>query len=571
MKKSLHIFRPHLFLAFILVLMFSGGQLSSQVTQRDTILKWRHFDYTLDAGNGMESYSTNQIVEEEYQGVVLENEYVRLVILPDFGARIISFLYKPKGHEQFYTNPVGTPYGMGDGNFYYDWLMVFGGVFPTFPEPEHGKTWLLPWQWEFTEISEESISLSMQIKDTMNYTGHPGKFNNGVTDVICTSTVRLEKGKTSFELNHSLQNTKSSEVILEYWTCATLAPGSVPENTFTPANSKIIAPIDFVYLKDDWWSWMGNAEVPAPQQGNHVFYYDNLASYDNWNDMGIAYAFPNLQESYYGVVNNTNSEGVFRISDNAGTTPGMKFWTWGAQQGLNADPENFYENARPYIELWSGLSTQFFEDASLDANETLSWTETYLTSLGMDDVSTVNEHGALHVETISGEEARFETSVFMNLPDSVFTLDIDLEGEIDISILKSEFTAQSNGSSDYTLYLADYAIPDGDYELKAVISRPEDDEVLSYAMPVTVPFPASGIPQQNISIPRVIRLDANNYKLMFSTPAQRDIKIFSINGQDVDQQISNGTEARIHIETPGFYILYILERGLAYPVKIHCR
>lgn len=127
-----------------ILLITSYFTTTAQVSHRDTLLYWKHFDYELDANNGMEWYSTNNIVEEVFQGIVLENEFVRLVILPDYGARVISFLYKPTGHEQFYTNPVGTPYGIGEGNFYYNWLMVFGGVFPTFPEPEHGKTWFLP-------------------------------------------------------------------------------------------------------------------------------------------------------------------------------------------------------------------------------------------------------------------------------------------------------------------------------------------------------------------------------------------------------------------------------------------
>ena len=552
---------------FMLVFLILSGFCNAQVTHRDTLLSWRHFDYELDAENGMSWYSTNSIVEEEYLGIVLENEYVRLVVLPGFGARIISFLYKPTGHEQFYTNPVGNPYGIGDGNFYYDWLMVFGGVFPTFPEPEHGKTWFLPWQWEFTEIIVQRISLKMEIQDTINFPGHPGKFNNGVTEIRCTSTVTLESGKTSFELEHKLENTRSSPVTLEYWTCTTLAPGSVPGDTYTPASAEIIAPIDFVYLKDDWWSWMGTAEVRAPELGNHVFHYNNLAIFENWDDMGIAYAYPDIQNEYYGVVNHENNEAVFRVSDNAGITPGMKFWTWGAQQGLNADPENFYHTARPYIELWSGLSTQFFEDASLDAFESLSWKETYLPTVTMDDFSVVNEHGAMHLAAIAGDDERFEYNVFMNLPDSIYTMTIALVGPVDITLYDDTFVAESNAGTTQALYLSDFNIPDGSYELYANITRPGKD-ILAYSMPVTIPLPANNIPQYNISMPKVIRLGDHAFKLVFSENAQRNIVVCGINGQLVDQQAVHGTEANIKVETAGFYIIQIYEDGIVYPVKI---
>ncbi len=568
MKDKLFSAKSYLLLGITIILLGFSIKSNAQVIKRDTLLTWRHFDYILDENNGMQWFSTTNIVEEDYQGIVLENEFVRLVIIPEFGARVISFLYKPTGHEQFYTNPVGNPYGIGEGNFYYDWLMVFGGVFPTFPEPEHGKTWFLPWHWEFTEISDNRIVLQMQLKDTINFQGHPGKFNNGITEVLCISTVILEKGKTSFDFNHEIQNTKSSSVIFEYWTCTTLAPGSVPGNTFTPSNSEIIAPINYVYLKDDWWSWMGNAEDPAPQFGNHVFNYNNLANYSNWDDMGIAYAYPDLDEKYYGVVNHTNNEGIFRVSNNAETTPGMKFWTWGAQQGLNADPENFYHTARPYIELWSGLSTQFFEDASLGGFESVGFTETYLPTVTMGAFSTVNENGALYIGAVAEGDARFESKVFMNLPDTTFAFTMELKGDVDISIFDGEFIAESKSSSMFTVYLSDYSIPDGDYELIAEVSKQQNDVVLSYSVPVTIPIQPSSIPENNITMPKIIRVNSSSYKLLFSTTALRNIIIYSVNGQRIGQQKINGSETVIQVETPGIYVIQIYEGDFAYPVKV---
>lgn len=541
---------------------------NSQVTYRDTLLSWNHFDYTLDENNGMDWYSTTNIVEDEYPGIVLENEFVRLVVLPDFGARIISFLYKPTGHEQFYTNPVGTPYGMGDGNFYYDWLMVFGGVFPTFPEPEHGKTWFLPWQWDLTEIGDDKVALKMEIQDTIDYPYHPGKFNNGITEVRCTSIITLERGKTSFELEHTLENTRSQSVTLEYWTCTTLAPGSEPGNTYTPGNSEIIAPIDHVYLKDDWWGWMGNAEIPAPELGSHVFEYKNLAIYDNWEDMGIAYAYPDITGGYYGVINHENSEGVFRVADNAGTTPGMKFWTWGAQQGLNANPQDFYENARPYIELWSGLSTQFFEDASLTPNELVSWTETYLPTVAMDSISLVNEHGAIHLNAVHDEADRFVAKLFMTTPDSVFELQVALNGDNTIDLYEGDFVAQSDNSSHFTFYLDDYTVEDGEYELMASVSNELGAQVITCSMPVTIPFPTNGIMPARASGPVAIRLSADTYKLEFDEFGSRTITVFSVDGKPVDKMQIHDKSAFIRIDRPGVYIILVTEGKKAYTVKI---
>ena len=82
---------------------------------------------------------------------MLENRYLKVTLLPEFGGRILSIIYKPTGHEELYRTQVGVPYGMKAGNFYYDWMMVLGGIFPTFPTPEHGKTWLKRWDFRIVK------------------------------------------------------------------------------------------------------------------------------------------------------------------------------------------------------------------------------------------------------------------------------------------------------------------------------------------------------------------------------------------------------------------------------------
>lgn len=542
--------------------------LSAQVMYRDTVISWKHFEYTLDEFNGMESYSTSNIVDDQYPGIVIENEYIRLVVLPEFGARVISFYYKPTGHEQFYLNPVGTPYGMGDGNFYYDWLMVMGGVFPTFPEPEHGKTWFLPWEWELTETSEDKVSLSMQLQDNIDYPSHPGKFNNGVSMINCITTISLEKGKSSFDLQHTLINTRPQTVVFEYWTCATFAPGSSPEDTYTPVNSEIIAPIDYVYLKDDWWSWMGNAEDPAVGMGNHVFEYENLAIFENWEDMGIAYAHPGIDKPYYGVINHENEEGVFRVSDNAGITPGMKFWTWGAQQGLNANPQNFYETARPYIELWSGISKQFFQDSFLTPNEEVTWTETYLPTVGMEAISGMNRNASLLLDHVNNEEEQFLIKAFTTTPDNSYYITASLEGISAIELLDEVFESDALAPESHTIYISDYNIPEGDYMLNAIISDQDGNTVLESSLPVTIPLPIEGIPSADLPNIKVYRTSGQVCRIEFEDFDTKILHVFSIDGRLVSEAIRGNKEALIRVDTPGIYIIRIQEKDRNYSLKL---
>src|SRR4051794_10077295 len=97
-----------------------------KVTLREQTLTWSTVKYATSAENGLVSGSVdrNTIVDRKFRARVLENRYLKVMLLPEFGGRIISIVYKPTGHEQLYRTEVGVPYGMGGDIFYYDWMMV---------------------------------------------------------------------------------------------------------------------------------------------------------------------------------------------------------------------------------------------------------------------------------------------------------------------------------------------------------------------------------------------------------------------------------------------------------------
>src|SRR6476660_1761514 len=151
---------------------------ADNVTLSESAISWSTVKYATDAENGFVSGSLdkNTIVDRTFKTHVLENRYLKVTLVPEFGGRILSIIYKPTGHEQLYRNEVGVPYGMTAGIFYYDWLMVYGGIFPTFPDPAHGRTWLKPW--EFTVVKEDAdeVTVSMSLRDDFTYSAAPSQF-----------------------------------------------------------------------------------------------------------------------------------------------------------------------------------------------------------------------------------------------------------------------------------------------------------------------------------------------------------------------------------------------------------
>src|SRR5258708_1675120 len=152
-----------------------------QVSLSEQTITWSTVKYATSAENGFVSGSldNNTIVDRKFRARVLENRYLKVVLLPEFGGRILSIIYKPTGHEQLYRTEVGVPYGMGGDIFYYDWLMVYGGIFPTLPDAENGKTWSKPWDFSVVKQSAGEVTVAMSLTDNFEYWAAPAKFRKG--------------------------------------------------------------------------------------------------------------------------------------------------------------------------------------------------------------------------------------------------------------------------------------------------------------------------------------------------------------------------------------------------------
>jgi hypothetical protein len=84
-------------------------------------------------------------------------------------------------------------------------------------------------------------------------------------------------------------------------------------------------------------------------------------------------------------------------------------WTWGYPSFTGeTDPRRDPNPQRPYIELWAGVSDQFFHSASLSALGEVSVPETYSPTVGMSNVTHANETVLVNLSaTASGAKLEF--------------------------------------------------------------------------------------------------------------------------------------------------------------------
>lgn len=116
--------------------------------------------------------SVSRCAFKDQEGIALENEAIRAVLLPDWGAKTVSLVHKGLGIETLWQNPgpcfARTNYGdsFGEGEF-----AGFDEMFPTISRcfcdvvpwagtelPDHGEVWTIPWE---TRIEGDSVSFGV--------------------------------------------------------------------------------------------------------------------------------------------------------------------------------------------------------------------------------------------------------------------------------------------------------------------------------------------------------------------------------------------------------------------------
>jgi galactose mutarotase-like enzyme len=97
--------------------------------------------------------------------VVIENENLRLEILPELGGKIMSILYKPVDKEILWRNPGIAPHRVRAGDSYDDnWAGGWDEIFPNDEPaeldgstyPDHGELWTTSWSAEIEEADGHS-------------------------------------------------------------------------------------------------------------------------------------------------------------------------------------------------------------------------------------------------------------------------------------------------------------------------------------------------------------------------------------------------------------------------------
>lgn len=320
------------------------------------------------------SASAQAAATRPYALVVMENEYLRLSILPELGGRIYEIVFKPTGHNILYRNPVIKPTRWGHET--QGWWLAAGGIEWCLPVEEHGYEWGVPWQYSLSQTSEQaSVTVS---------NAQAGQSERLAARV----TISLAAGRSYVTVTPRLDNPTSQPIRYQFWLNAMLALGGA--NRATEA-TEFILPAREVTVHST-----GDRTLPQEAQIMSWPVYNGRALnlYGTWRAFLGVFERPRAQKGFVGAYDHASGEGVLRIYP-PDVAPGSKLFA-----GKGLDPNQWTDDGSTYFELHGGVTPTFWDYATLAPGATISWSERWYPYTAIGPATAANERAALSLTRV---------------------------------------------------------------------------------------------------------------------------------------------------------------------------
>lgn len=267
-------------------------------------------------------------VDKEYTALYLENEYIKVMILPELGGRIQRAYDKTNNYDFVYYNHVIKPALVGLTG---PWIS--GGIEFNWPQ-HHRPTTFLPTDYLIESGEDGSKSVLIHDVDQMYGTKAIAKFT-------------VYPGKAYIEITGQLYNRTSLPQTFLWWANPAVAANE---------NTQSIFPPDVHAVMDH-----GKRDVSAFPIATGIYYKKDYApgtDISRYKNIPVPTSYM-AQKSKYDFVGGYDygkGAGILHVADHH-ISPGKKQWTWGCGDFGQAWDRNLTDEDGPYVELMTGVFT----------------------------------------------------------------------------------------------------------------------------------------------------------------------------------------------------------------------
>lgn len=353
----------------------------------------------------------NDKVDKEYKAGILENKYIKVVVLPEIGGKIQSAIDKTTGYDFVYNNKVIKPAMVGLAG---PW--VSGGI--EFNWPQHHRP---------TTFMEVEASIQEENGETIVWVGETEPFNR-MKGMVGFS---VEENKSYIKAKVKLFNRTPYTLPFMWW--ANLA-------VEVSKGYKIVFPPDVEYVNDhDRRAVLKWPKAEGVYKTARPFNYGKGTDIHEFSSVKVPSSFMvsrGQSEGDFVSGYDTNIGcGIVTVADHH-VSSGKKLWTWGGGKFGKKWCSNLTDDGSQYVELMTGVYTDNQPDFTyIMPYETKEFEQYWypISKIGEPKYATID--GAINLEKIEGgvnigiytTGENYNAKVVLKENDRViFTEDVDI-------------------------------------------------------------------------------------------------------------------------------------------------
>jgi tetratricopeptide (TPR) repeat protein len=310
---------------------------------------------------------SDEKIDKSYQAVFLENEFIKIMILPEIGGRIHIGQDKTNNYDFFYRQNVIKPALVG---LLGPWIS--GGVEFNWPQ-HHRPSTFMPVDHKLEEHEDGSCTVWLSEHEPMNRM-------KGMVGIM------LHPGKSIVEARARLYNRTPFVQTFLWWVNVAVRVHDQYQAFFPP---------DIAYVGDH----AKRAVSSFPLARNFYYGVDYTDGVDlTWYKnipVPTSYMVLDSQYDFFGGYDHGKRAGLVHVADRH-VSPGKKLWTWGNAEFGYAWDRELTDADGPYVELMAGVFTDNQPDFSwLQPYETRTFCQYWYPIQEIGPAQNANAHAAI--------------------------------------------------------------------------------------------------------------------------------------------------------------------------------